>query len=144
MKTAEVFHAQARATIEAVIAKAELYTSGEVRFYVEDYLKGDVLDRAAQIFEQLKMHATAQRNGVLIYLAVADRQFAIIGDVGINQKVPVGFWDSVKDSMLTQFRNGNLVDGVCAGILAAGEKLGEHFPRLANDSDELSNQVVVG
>lgn len=143
MKAREVFDPKACATIEASIAKAELLTSGEVRFYVEDNLKGDVLDRAAQIFEHLNMHATEQRNGVLVYLAVGARQFAIIGDIGINNKVPVGFWDSVKETMQGHFKNGQLVEGVCAGILASGEKLAEHFPRLANDRNELSNQVVV-
>ena len=52
-----------------------------------------MLDRAAWVFKKLGMHKTAERNGVLFYLAVDDRKFAIIGDAGINAKVPAGFWD---------------------------------------------------
>jgi uncharacterized membrane protein len=144
MKAAEVFTPEACKVVEESIRQAELRTSGEIRLYVEDRCPEEVLDRAAFMFETLKMHATAQRNGVLIYLAVADRQFAIIGDVGINSKVPTGFWDSVKDEMLAQFRNGELPAGIVAGVRAAGEKLAAHFPRRADDRDELSNKVVMG
>ena len=143
MKATEVFTPEACKTVEESIRQAELRTSGEIRLYVEDRCPVDVLDRAAHLFQTLKMHATAQRNGVLIYLAVADRQFAIIGDVGINTKVPTGFWDSVKDEMLSEFRKGDLPSGIRAGIRAAGEKLATHFPRGANDRDELPNNVVL-
>lgn len=143
MKAAEVFTPEACKAVEESINRAELHTSGEIRLYVEDHCTEDVLDRAAHLFETLKMHATEQRNGVLIYMAVTDRQFAIIGDVGINTKVPTGFWDSVKDEMLAHFRQDDLPAGIRAGVLAAGEKLATHFPRESNDRDELPNTVVV-
>ena len=78
------------------IQSAEHQTSGEIRVHIESVCKGNVLDRAAWLFKSLKMHETAQRNGVLIYLSTSDRKFAIIGDAGINAVVPAGFWDDVK------------------------------------------------
>ena len=87
------FTAEQQQEIIRAIRIAEMDTSGEIRLHLEESCGDDVLDRAADIFRKLEMHKTELRNGVLIYLAVKDRQFAIIGDVGINEKVPENFWD---------------------------------------------------
>jgi len=90
-----------KAEIKAAIEKAELNTSGEIRVHLENHCKAEnVLDRAAQMFAELKMHKTAQRNGVLIYMAIKDHKFAIIGDAGINANVEEGFWDITKEKMV--------------------------------------------
>jgi len=107
-------------------------------------LKKPVLERTAELFDILHMTRTAQRNGVLIYLAVEDHQFAIIGDVGINQKVPPGFWDEIKNHMEILFREGRFTDGLCDGIRMAGEQLGKHFPYHKDDIDELPNEISFG
>ena len=96
MKASSFFTKEQQAQILASVKEAEMETSGEIRVHIETSFKGDVLDRAAWVFKKLGMHKTAERNGVLFYLAVKDRKFAIIGDAGINAKVPAGFWDDDK------------------------------------------------
>ena len=90
------------------------------------------------------MHKTEARNGVLIYMAVKDHRFAIIGDAGINQKVGDDFWDSTKEKMLEQFKKGNLTEGLVEGILSSGQVLKKHFPYQSNDKNELSDDISFG
>jgi uncharacterized membrane protein len=130
--------------VKNAIALAEKETSGEIRVHIEDSFAGDVLDQASYIFKKLKMHQTEQRNGVLFYLAVRNRKFAIIGDAGINSKVPEGFWDHIKDVMTQRFRDNRFTDGLVEGITLAGEKLREHFPYQQNDTNELSDEISFG
>ncbi len=130
--------------IKNAIRAAELYTSGEVRVHIEKHCKGDVLDRAAYIFEKLEMHKTELRNGVLFYLAVEDRKFAILGDAGINKKVPENFWEAIKKEMLTQFKEGNFTKGISEGIMQAGEQLKTHFPYQQDDVNELPDEISFG
>ncbi len=136
------FSAEERESIKVAIEKAEFQTSGEVRVFVEDNCKIDVLDRAAFQFEKLGMHKTELRNGVLIYLSTEDRKFAVIGDAGINQKTGNDFWNSTKELMLAEFKNGNLTLGLTLGIEAIGDKLKVHFPYLENDKNELPNDMA--
>lgn len=123
---------------------AELDTSGEIRVHVEGHCKVDVLDCAAYWFKKLKMHKTALRNGVLFYLAVNDRKFAILGDAGINSKVPENFWEMNKEHMKSKFVAGQFADGLAEGILMAGEQLKTHFPYQADDTNELSDDISFG
>lgn len=127
--------------IHVSIHEAEKSTSGEIRLHIENVCKYDVLDRAADVFAELAMHKTELRNGVLFYLSVKDRKFAILGDAGINAKVPAGFWDSIKEIVLNHFKNGLYAKGLCEGIEKAGLKLSEHFPYSKNDVNELSNDI---
>ena len=133
-----------RAAIKAAIADAENATSGEIRLHLESRCKGEVLDRAARVFEVLKMHETERRNGVLFYLATEDRQFAILGDGGINAVVPNDFWDEVRDTVIEGLAEGNAVEGLAAGIRLAGEQLAAHFPIAADDVNELSDDISFG
>lgn len=126
--------------VEAVEA-AERYTSGEVRVCIEKTCSEAVLDRAANYFHKLGMNKTAQRNGVLIYISTEDHQFAIIGDVGINKRVPKDFWDSTKEAMLGHFKLEDIAGGLCAGIKLAGEQLHTFFPYLDGDVNELPNEI---
>lgn len=137
-----LFNDDEQQQIRDAIAKAEKNTSGEIRICVEKTCKEEVLDRAAKYFYQLDMDKTRLRNGVLIYLATVDHKFAIIGDAGINKMVPVDFWDTTKDEMLEQFKQGNLVEGMIIGITRAGEKLGTFFPCATDDANEISNDVA--
>jgi len=133
-----------REDIKLAIMNAELDTSGEIRVHIENSVRGDVLDRAAFIFHKLGMQNTEQRNGVLIYLAVQNRRFAIIGDSGINRVVPENFWDNIKTDMLNHFRENRFTDGLVGAILSAGLQLKKHFPRLRDDSNELSDDISFG
>ena len=130
--------------IERAIARAERNTSGEIRVHIEGSCKVSVLDRAAFLFSELKMHATEQRNGVLFYVALKDHQFAVIGDMGINSKVPANFWDDIKIKMQQRFRTGHISEGLVEGIDMAGEQLGQHFPYERDDLNELSNKISFG
>lgn len=131
--------------IEQAIASAEVQTSGEIRVYVEQKVNGEVLDRAAEIFEKLEMHKTALRNGVLFYLATKDRKFAILGDAGINARVGQDFWKEIKESMITFLKKEEFDQALEVGIQMAGQALSSHFPFDAQtDKNELSNEIVVG
>jgi len=124
--------------IRQAIEQVEQHTTGEIRVCVEKNCSEDVLLRAAKYFESLGMQKTEERHGVLIYLATADRKFAIIGDKGINQVVPVDFWDTAKNTMLEHFKTGDLIAGIIAGLKIAGEQLQKSFP---NGDNKNPNQL---
>ncbi|MBX2972180.1 MAG: TPM domain-containing protein [Flavobacteriales bacterium] len=130
--------------VRDAIGAAEMRTSGEIRVHLEDHIEEDVLDHAAFIFEELGMHRTRDRNGVLIYLSVADRKLAVIGDEGINQRVPENFWNDVVGLLKLHLAAGRAAEGLVEAVHMVGEKLRGHFPLRADDSDELSNNVSFG
>ncbi|HNT41140.1 MAG: TPM domain-containing protein [Bacteroidales bacterium] len=144
MKAKDYFTPEEQKRITDAVEQAEKNTSGEIRVHVENECRIDVLDRAVQIFAMLKMHKTKLRNGVLIYLSLKDHKFAILGDAGINAKVPEDFWDSTKQAMLEEFQENRLTEGIIKGITMAGEKLKEHFPYKQDDVDELTNDISFG
>ena len=135
--------AEKKQIVEA-IKQAELNTSGEIRLHVEGACKADVLDRAAYIFGKLEMHKTELRNGVLFYLAVTDKKFAILGDAGINGKVPENFWDEIKETVLARFKESKYAEGLSEGIKMAGDKLKTEFPYQRDDVNELSDEISFG
>ena len=128
-------------TIAEAVTNAEKKTSGEIRVHIAGKCKEDVLDCAAAIFRQLGMDKTSLRNGVLIYLAVDDHKFAIIGDSGINAVVPANFWDIIKEKMQLKFKEHQFVEGLCEGIAMTGEYLKKHFPYQQDDINQLPNDV---
>jgi len=133
-----------KAAVVNAIEVAEKNTSGEIRVHIENSFKGDVLDQAAYIFKKLNMNKTELRNGVLFYFAVKNQKFAILGDAGINTKVPENFWDSIKEKMASEFQLGRFAEGLALGIYMAGEKLKEHFPYQSDDVNELPNEISFG
>jgi uncharacterized membrane protein len=141
---ADQFKLAEKIRVVNAIKQAELNTSGEIRVHIEDRCKGNVLDRASDVFAMLKMHKTALRNSVLFYLALKDHQFAILGDAGINALVPDNFWESTKEAMLQHFKDGNFAEGLAVGITMAGDKLKEHFPYQKDDVNELPNDISFG
>ncbi len=144
MKAKDFFSKEQLDEIVKSIEKAELNTSGEIRFHLESRCKGDALKRAVQVFKNLSMHKTKLNNGTIIYLATVDKKFAIAGDRGINEKVPENFWDDVKDHMAEKFKENEFVRGICDGIEMIGDKLKEFFPYQSDDINELSNDVSIG
>jgi uncharacterized membrane protein len=141
MKASSFFTKEQQAQILASVREAESETSGEIRVHIESSVKGDVLDRAAWLFKKLGMHKTSHRNGVLFYLAVNDKKFAIIGDAGINAKVHTGFWDDISDLLKKNFKEGKFTEGLSEGILLAGKHLKIHFPHRKNDVNELPDEI---
>ena len=144
MSVANFFTSDQKNKIVESIGRAELNTSGEIRVHLESKCKEDVLDHAAYVFEKLEMHETELRNGVLFYLAVKDHKFAILGDAGINEKVPENFWDEIKERMLLKFKEGDFTSGLSEGIIMAGDQLKKHFPYQQEDENELSDEISFG
>ena len=141
----KLFSPEQKAEIVASIKAAETQTSGEIQVHIESTCKGAVLDRAAKVFETLKMYQTKDRNGVLVYLAVEDHKFAILGDAGINSLVTEDFWESTTDLMANHFRQGKFTEGLIEVIHHAGDQLKTHFPYdHQDDQNELSNEVSFG
>jgi uncharacterized membrane protein len=140
----DFFTKEQREDIRQAILNAELDTSGEIRVHIETSCKGEVLDRAAFLFDKMGMHKTSKRNGVLFYLAVKHRRFAVLGDKGINAVVPEDYWDDVKNVLLNQFREEKFTDGLIEGITLVGNKLKDHFPYQTDDVNELSDDISFG
>jgi uncharacterized membrane protein len=138
------FSNQEKEDIQHAIQHAELDTSGEIRVHIENRCLGDVMNRAAHLFKKLGMHKTDLRNGVLIYLAIDNRKFAIIGDLGINSVVPEDFWEHIKLDMLEYFRNGEFAEGLIHAVTEAGTQLKKHFPYATNDVNELPDDLSFG
>jgi uncharacterized membrane protein len=127
--------------IRQAIMNAELDTSGEIRVHIENTCTGDAVDRALAVFTKLGMEKTESRNGVLIYLAVKNRKFAIIGDTGIHTFVTENFWDSVRNKMMDHFRENQFTEGLIDAITETGKKLKSHFPYKTDDKNELSDEI---
>jgi len=132
-----------REIVEA-IRLAETNTSGEIRVHIEKTTSIAAYERALEVFHLLKMDNTKLQNGVLIYVAVDDHSFVICGDKGIDAVVPDDFWDSTRDAMQQQFRQGNFKQGLVDGIARAGQQLQRYFPWEHDDTDELSNEISKG
>lgn len=129
--------------VREAIRKAEARTSGEIRVHLDDTIVDDVLDHAAFVFEELGMHRTQDRNGVLIFVSVAQRRAAVIGDVGIHEKLPHGFWNETLSVILERFKAERYSEGLCMGVERLGEQLRAHFPRANDDRNELSDEVSI-
>jgi uncharacterized membrane protein len=145
-KKKEFFTPEEKQQLVDAINKAEQRTSGEVRVFIESKCRFvDAIDRAQEIFFQLKMQETEQRNATLIYVAVKDRQAAVFGDEGIHRKVGKAYWEDVVSKMLLEFRNQKLADGICQGITQLGEALQFYFPyNRDTDKNELPDEIVFG
>ena len=129
--------------VDAITA-AELQTSGEIRVHVQPKATGgEIRDVAERTFERLGMTKTALRNGVLLFIACEEQRFVILGDQGIDDRVPAGFWDEIAAKLTIRFKNTEFTDGIVEAITAAGLQLKEYFPRAADDVNELSNQINV-
>ena len=132
------------AEVVEAIRLAEKNTSGEIRVHLEKETSIAPIERAVEVFYELGMDTTQLRNGVIIYVAVKSKKFAIYGDKGINDKVDVDFWDCTKDIMVNYFKTGNNVQALVEGIHNAGEQLQKYFPFEDDDTDELSNEISKG
>ncbi len=136
-------HEEEQEIIQA-IRKAEGNTSGEIRVHIERTSNKDIFDRALEVFHLLKMDNTKLQNGVLIYVAIDDRNFVIYGDKGINEVVGADFWNSTKDVMVSHFKNGDFKQGLIEGVLKAGKELETHFPWIHGDKNELPDNISKG
>jgi uncharacterized membrane protein len=127
--------------ILSAIKEAETRTSGEIRVRIEGKGGKDPLAVARKSFEALGMRKTKLHNGVLFVLITEERTFVILGDDGINKKVPADFWNKVKDIVLEHFRKGLFAEGLEEGIKLAGEQLAKYFPCQKEDANELTDAI---
>lgn len=132
---------EAEQEIVQAIVQAEKNTSGEIRVHIEEHSKKQPLERAQEVFFELKMNETKEQNAVLFYVCVADKKFAILGDQGIDKVVAADFWNATKDVVLSNFKKNEFKKGLVEGIIKAGESLQHYFPYQTDDVDELSNEI---
>lgn len=130
--------------IIAAIRQAELNSSGEIRVHLEDDCKGEIVKAAQKTFKKLGMQKTEAHNGVLFFLAPERKEFAVIGDEGINKVVPVDFWKDVCSLLQTHFRQGDYLTGLTLGIERTGDKLKAYFPYQSDDENELPDEISYG
>ncbi len=130
--------------IIAAIRRAERSTSGEIRVHLEEKPQSDALTEAKRIFRKLNMHKTVDRNAVLILLAPEKKEFAIIGDEGIDKVVEGDFWESERDLLQRYFRDGHFCAGIVAAVDIIGDKLKSFFPIQQDDENELPDDISYG
>jgi uncharacterized membrane protein len=145
-KKKEFFSKEENEMIVAAIRDSEKQTSGEIRVFIENKCRFiDPLDRAKEIFFQLKMENTEHRNGVLYYVALKDRQLAIFADSGIHNAVGEQYWKDVVNRILLFFNKENYAKGIQEGVLKIGEALKTHFPyESSTDKNELPDEIIFG
>ena len=145
-KKKDFFSKEENEKIVAAIRQAEKSTSGEVRVYVESRCKFmDPLDRALEIFSELKMEQTKDRNAVLLYVALKDRQLAIYGDSGINAKTGEQYWKEEVTKMIAEFNQHHYADGIAHCVEDIGQALQQYFPYdHAEDKNELPDEIIFG
>jgi uncharacterized membrane protein len=145
-KKKEFFSKEEKERIVAAIRTAEKRTSGEVRVFVESRCKFiDPLERAEDIFSELQMRYTVDRNAVLLYVALKDKQLAIYADSGIHEKMGTTFWEEVVNKILSQFDKENYANGMVQSILEIGKALEEHFLYHKDvDKNELPDEIIFG
>lgn len=141
MALADFIPSEGQRRIAAAITAAERHTTGEICVHVTPRCRGNVMKRAARTFDRLHLYSTKRRNAVLIFIAYQDRKLAILGDAGINNVIPEGFWDNEVEELARFLKAGRPVDGLCEIIAHMGERLSQYFPGERDDENELSNEV---
>ena len=144
IKKKQFFDETEERQIMSAIQKAEKASSGEIRVYVESECADSVEQRTIAIFKKLKMYRTHERNGVLIYIAMDSRKFAIFGDEGIHKKMGFNFWTNEAATLKTFLSTEQIVEGICQVIIDIGEVLKVHFPHASDDRNELPDKPVYG
>ena len=127
--------------IVLAIVEAEKNTSGEIRVHIEEHTEKSPLDRAQEVFFELKMDGTKDRNGVLFHVSPDDHNFTIIGDEGIDKATPDDFWDDIKEEVVKHFKKEHYVKGLCEGIKKTGKALKKYFPYQEDDTNELPDEI---
>jgi len=137
----EFFKKDEETKIVDAIKLAEKNTSGEIRLHLTREIKKDPMKEAIRIFNHLKMHKTASRNGCLILLGLKNKKIVVIGDKGINEKVGDNFWQDVVALMVENFKKDDYAQGLSSAIILIGEKLKAFFPYQSDDINELSDEI---
>ncbi len=142
MRTKEFLSRLDHKRISSAIAAAEAITSGEIRVFIQRGGIGEPLITAEKKFQQLGMHKTAARNAILIFVAPRARKFAVVGDEAVHQKCGTEFWERLVQTMARLFKKEEFTAALVEAIQSAGALLAQHFPRGANDRNELPDDVI--
>ncbi|MEW6195741.1 MAG: TPM domain-containing protein [Bacteroidota bacterium] len=134
--------------ISKKIKEAEKNTSGEIRISIKEKSswlekKKDIRTLAEKEFYKLNMHTTRDNTGILLFLLLAEKKFYILADKGINEKVDQSVWDKIRNEMQNEFKEGHFTNGILLGIENVGNTLSRHFPIKSDDTNELSNRIIV-
>lgn len=140
-KQKKPFSPEEESRLLSAIERAEKQTSGEIKVHIDKVCKENVIDFCKNKFHELKMHETQNRNGILLYLAIDTKVFAVWGDEGIHQKVQTNFWDNITNTAISEFKLGSIINGLEKAIELCGSQLQEHFPYAKDDKNELSNEI---
>jgi uncharacterized membrane protein len=144
-KRIKLFTEAEESEIVAAIVAAENLTSAEIRVHIShSYQTTEAVRAATKTFKKLGMHKTEAHNGILIYLAPYTKQFAILGDEGINNKVVDGQWDQMRDAMQNHFQQQQFKTGVLLGIQESATLLSQYFTPSDVNPNELSNELSNG
>ena len=130
------------------ISEIELITAGEVRVSIKEEKtfserNSNLQELAEKEFYRLNMHQTRDKTGILLYFLLGERKFHILADKGINEKVESNVWVKVSENIQNNFKNGYFSKGIVEGIENVGKLLSEHFPIKSDDTNELTNKVVI-
>ena len=128
------------------IQQVESRSTGEIRVHLEDYCPIEIKQRSREVFEELKMHETQNRNGVLIYLAVGDRKFSVFADEKVTLKIEASFWEKIIQQMSIDFSKGQSLQGMLYAIQEIGKALHYHYPPITSSdaSNELPDTLSFG
>jgi uncharacterized membrane protein len=135
------FNQKEQNLVEEAIRTAETKTSAELVVHLDNLCFANPIKAAEKVFVRLGMHNTAERNGVLIYIATLNKKIAVVGDVGIYSKLEPDYWKKIVDQLIAEFRADHKAEALSASLLDIGNQLAEFFPRQHNDTDELSNKI---
>lgn len=128
--------------IATAIHAFETRTSGEIRVHLAERTLGEPTAAATRVFHRVGMTRTRDRNGVLFFVSIRDRRFAVVGDRGIHEAVPSEFWSGIIARVESGFREGRFADGLVEGIEMAGTALASHFPPRPGDVNELPDAMT--
>lgn len=112
-------------------------------FLVPRHIKSNrVRARAVTCFKVGAERRTHGRTGILIYLSMREHRAEIVADASIADKVAPEVWGEAMAAMLAHIRQGQIADGLVAGVEKVGAVLAQHFPRAADDQNELPDRLI--
>jgi len=144
MNISNIFSQEEKQIIVDAIKKAETDSCAEIRVHIDSRCKGDVMDRASNVFDKLGMQKTKDRNGVLIYVAINSNKCAVIGDIAINKVVEPRFWEDCYSIMRESFSKEDYCKGIANVIEMCGEVFSHHFKYTSDDVNELPDEISFG
>ena len=137
----DFFNERQQREIAEEIKKAESQTSAEIRVHLEEHCDRDPFERAKEIFTKIGMHKTRLKNGILIYLCIKGKKFAIIGDAGIDKVLVPDYWGNLAAGIERHFKEGGFCEGICFAIRELAGFLKKYFPHLKTDTNEIPDKL---